>query len=84
MKVPVVPPSVMTTPDGTVRLALLLVRATTLQPTLRWLRVIVQVLEAPLLRLVGEQFSDMGIVAAARPIVALAELPCSDAVTIAD
>jgi hypothetical protein len=84
VNVPVVLPSVMTTPDGTVRLALLLVKATTFQPTVGWFRVIVQVLETPLLRLAGEQFRDTGVAAAVKPTVAFAELPCSEAVTTAD
>jgi hypothetical protein len=75
LKVAAVAAGATATDAGTVRVALVLVRATVAPPAgAGWVRVTVQVLEALGPRLVGLQTSEETSTGASRLIVALAEL----------
>jgi len=84
VKVPVEAPFVINNPEGVVRLGLLLLTARTLQPTEGFDSETVHVLEAPALKLVGTQATELGMTEVTRLIVTLAELTPSAAVTVED
>ena len=74
----------ITTLEGALRLRLLLLIATTVQPTDALFSVTVHVPEVPPVKLAGLQVTKLGVTAATRVIVALAELLPRMAVTVAD
>jgi hypothetical protein len=83
-KLPVVAPFVTTTPAGMVRLELLVLMTTELEPTDAWVSVTVHVAAEPPDRLVGLQLTELGTATAVRLMVELAELLPKAAVTVAD
>jgi len=84
VKLPVVSRLVITTPAGTVRLALLLLIEITLQPTDGWFSVTVHVLAKAAVKLVGVQLTELGTTGATKLIVRLPELLPRLAVTVVD
>ena len=84
VKWPVAAPFAINRPEGTVRLGLLLLRERTVQPTDGLFSVTVHVLAEPPVKLVGVQFTELGIKGTVRLIVTLAELLPRKAVTVAD
>ena len=80
---PLVEPFVITMPEGVVRLVLLLLSATTLQPTDALFKLTVQVVEEPPTKLPETQLTELGVTAETRLIVAVAELLPRVAVRIA-
>jgi hypothetical protein len=82
-KVAVVAPFTTTRPAGVVRLGLLVLIVSTLQPTEGLFRVTVHVLDAPPTKLEGVQLVELGVTAATRLMVTFAELAPRAAVTMA-
>ena len=70
--------------EGTLRLALLLLTESTVQPTDALFSVTVHVLEAPPVKLSGAQLREVGTTGGTSPIVILLELLPRSAVTVAD
>ncbi|HTX39979.1 MAG TPA: hypothetical protein VME43_33400, partial [Bryobacteraceae bacterium] len=77
-------PVVITKPEGTIKLALLLVIMTTLRPDVGLPSVTVHKLVAPPVKLAGLQLTEAGVTRADRVMVTLLELLPTVAVTLAD
>jgi hypothetical protein len=83
LKIPELAPAATVIEAGTVRAALVLVRATKAPPArAAWLSVTVQVLEAFGPKLVGAQLSEVGVAGAIRLMVEFAETPFNTAVIV--